>query len=143
MLLRAIGQTIGPMIKIDEHTNVAIRGRFGLLAVCVDLRKYLIFKVRINNKMQRVKYESLPNICFTYGLYGHTTALCSREEIGMMGNPMDTTTSITKESDLINREGRIDSAAVNHGVNSVAKEGNNEVTVDLSRYVEGTSLKAV
>ncbi|MBA0725575.1 hypothetical protein Golax_022153 [Gossypium laxum] len=40
-------------------------------------------------------------------------------------------------------EGRIDSAAVNHGVNSVAKEGNNEVTVDLSRYVEGTSLKAV
>ncbi|PPD82804.1 hypothetical protein GOBAR_DD20264 [Gossypium barbadense] len=103
MLLRAIGQTNGPMIRIDEHTNIAIRGRLALLVVCADLRKSLIFKVRINGKTQRVEYESLPNIYFTCTLYGHTTALCSREETGMMENSMDTTVLITKESNLINR----------------------------------------
>ncbi|KAK5795008.1 hypothetical protein PVK06_036262 [Gossypium arboreum] len=37
---------------------------------------------------------------------------------------------------------RIDSAAVNRGFDSIDKEKNNKVKVDLSRYVEGMSLKA-
>ncbi|KAH1122048.1 hypothetical protein J1N35_005208 [Gossypium stocksii] len=177
MLLQAIRQAIGPMIKINEHANVTIQGRFAWLAVCVDLRKPLIFKVQINGKTYRVEYKYLSNIYFTCGLYGHTTALYLGENIGMMENLTNTTTPVTEESDLINRvkkepfgpwmlleqkqrgrfkgsamvvnggqdnrsrglrfsvleEGGIGNAAINHGVDFVAKEGNNEVTVDLPR----------
>ncbi|XP_016747098.1 uncharacterized protein [Gossypium hirsutum] len=103
MLLRAIRKAIGLVIKTDEHTNAAIRGRFARLVVCVDLRKPLISKVQINGKTQRVEYEYLPNIYFTCGLYGHTTAFCLGKNIGMMENPTDTTAPVTEESDLINR----------------------------------------
>ncbi|PPE02244.1 hypothetical protein GOBAR_DD00703 [Gossypium barbadense] len=41
-LLKAIGQTIGPILNIDENTNIAKMGRFARLVVCIDLRKPLI-----------------------------------------------------------------------------------------------------
>ncbi|MBA0728935.1 hypothetical protein Golax_025941 [Gossypium laxum] len=133
MLLRVIRKAIGSVIKTDEHTNVAIRGRFARLVVCVDLRKPLISKVQINGKTQRVEYKYLPNIYFNCGLYGHTTALCLGKNIGMMENPTDTTAPVTEESDLINREGGIDNTTINCGVDFVSKEINNEVTVDLPK----------
>lgn len=46
------------------------------LAVCVDLRKPLMSKVRFNVHLQRVEYESLPNICFKCKQYGHGVDLC-------------------------------------------------------------------
>ncbi|MFQ6625974.1 hypothetical protein Gotur_005598 [Gossypium turneri] len=46
-------------------------GRFIRIAICVDLRKPLISKVRINGHLQRVEYESLPHVCFKCCLYGH------------------------------------------------------------------------
>ncbi|KAK5843368.1 hypothetical protein PVK06_005823 [Gossypium arboreum] len=51
-LLRAIGQTVGLVIKLDMHMDYACRGRFVRLAVCVDLRKPLVSKVRINSRLQ-------------------------------------------------------------------------------------------
>lgn len=48
---------IGPVVKIDEHMNATIRGRFARMTVCVDLKK-LISKMCINGKLQRVEYES-------------------------------------------------------------------------------------
>ncbi|MBA0704268.1 hypothetical protein Golax_016538, partial [Gossypium laxum] len=72
-LLRAIGQTIGPVVKLDVHTVSARRGRFVWLAVCVDFRKPLVSKVKINGRMLHVEYESLQNVCFKYGRYGHGT----------------------------------------------------------------------
>ncbi|MBA0692919.1 hypothetical protein Goari_010440 [Gossypium aridum] len=65
------------MVKLDVHTDCARRGRFALLAICVDLRKPLVSKVRINGRLQQVEYEALPNIFFKCGLYGHEADLCS------------------------------------------------------------------
>ncbi|MBA0729187.1 hypothetical protein Golax_023440, partial [Gossypium laxum] len=45
------------------------------MAVCVDLNKPLASKVRINGILQMVEYDALPNVCFTYGLYGHSSSL--------------------------------------------------------------------
>ncbi|PPR99269.1 hypothetical protein GOBAR_AA21382 [Gossypium barbadense] len=44
-LIRVIGQTVGPVVKLDVHTDYARRGRFAWLAVCVDLRKLLVSKM--------------------------------------------------------------------------------------------------
>lgn len=75
-LLLAIGQVIGPMVKIDAHTNATAGGRFARMAVCMDINKRLVSHVRINGRLQRVEYESLPNVCFTCGLYGHNLSFC-------------------------------------------------------------------
>ncbi|MBA0625002.1 hypothetical protein Godav_010261 [Gossypium davidsonii] len=76
-LLRATGQTVALVVKLDVHTDCARRGRFARLAVCVDFRKPLVSKVRINGRLQQVEYEALPNIFFKCGLYRHGADLCS------------------------------------------------------------------
>ncbi|XP_016673238.1 uncharacterized protein [Gossypium hirsutum] len=76
VLLRAIGQIIGPVIKLNINTNLERKGQFTRLAVCVDLQKLLISKVRINDQLQRVEYESLRNVCFQCGLYSHSSEGC-------------------------------------------------------------------
>ncbi|KAH1130394.1 hypothetical protein J1N35_001772 [Gossypium stocksii] len=70
-LLRAIGQVIRPVVKLDMHTVSACQGWFVWLAVCVDFRKSLVPKVKINGRMQHVEYESLQNVGFKCGRYGH------------------------------------------------------------------------
>ncbi|PPD89568.1 hypothetical protein GOBAR_DD13494 [Gossypium barbadense] len=77
-LPRAIGQAIGPVIKLDTHTDFSKRGKFVRLVVCVDLKKLLAPKVKINGRTQRVEYEYLPNVCFNFGLYGHCAKGCVR-----------------------------------------------------------------
>ncbi|MBA0832888.1 hypothetical protein Goarm_017244 [Gossypium armourianum] len=47
-LLKAISQAIDPVLKIDEHTDSAKKDRFARMAICVDLRKPLLSKVKIN-----------------------------------------------------------------------------------------------
>lgn len=61
------------MIKLDAHTRGAYRGRVTKLAMCVYLKKPLVSKTRINGRLQQVKYEGLPNICFKCGLFGHSS----------------------------------------------------------------------
>lgn len=73
VLLCTIGQMIRTVITLDINMNLTKRGRFTRLAVCVDLQKSLIAKVRINRRLQRVEYESLPNVYFQCGLYGHSS----------------------------------------------------------------------
>lgn len=64
---------IGTVVRIDDNTLSATRGRFAKLAICIDLRKPLVSKIRINEHLQKVQYESLPNICFNCDLHGHGT----------------------------------------------------------------------
>ncbi|MBA0749865.1 hypothetical protein Gogos_003743 [Gossypium gossypioides] len=54
-----IGQAIGSIVRIDENNDSAKRGRFARM---------------------RVKYESLPNVCFKCRLYGHRIDLCPKEQ---------------------------------------------------------------
>ncbi|MBA0641592.1 hypothetical protein Goklo_026128 [Gossypium klotzschianum] len=50
-ILKAIGKAIGSMVSINENIISATRGRFARLAICIDLRKPLISKVRINGHL--------------------------------------------------------------------------------------------
>ncbi|MBA0823041.1 hypothetical protein Goarm_019799, partial [Gossypium armourianum] len=50
-ILKAIGKSIGSMVRINENIVSATSGRFARLAICVDLRKPLISKVRINGHL--------------------------------------------------------------------------------------------
>ncbi|PPR85407.1 hypothetical protein GOBAR_AA35285 [Gossypium barbadense] len=73
---QVVCQKIGSVTKIDKQANAVRRGRFACLAVSVDLRKSLVSKVKINERIQCVEYESLLNVCFKRGLYGHNTDWC-------------------------------------------------------------------
>ncbi|KAK8574825.1 hypothetical protein V6N12_062503 [Hibiscus sabdariffa] len=59
-LITAIGECIGPVVKIDYQTDSGRRGRFACLAIKVDLRKPLVSKIIINGIVQLIEYESLP-----------------------------------------------------------------------------------
>ncbi|PPD73667.1 hypothetical protein GOBAR_DD29407 [Gossypium barbadense] len=46
------------------------------MVVFVDLEKPLTSQVLINGRLQRVEFEALPEICFSYGKYGYLKSLC-------------------------------------------------------------------
>ncbi|MFQ6660817.1 hypothetical protein Gotur_029198 [Gossypium turneri] len=45
---------------------------FARLVVCIDLKKPLVSKVKINGHTQHMEYKSLLNVCFRCGLYRHS-----------------------------------------------------------------------
>lgn len=47
-ILKAIGQAIGPVIKLVDNTKNARRGRFARMAICVNLQKHLLSKIKIS-----------------------------------------------------------------------------------------------
>ncbi|KAG8478122.1 hypothetical protein CXB51_027896 [Gossypium anomalum] len=56
-LLRAISQAIVPVVMLDIHRSSRRQGHFARLAVCVDSRKPLVSKIKINARIQKIKYE--------------------------------------------------------------------------------------
>ncbi|KAK9019640.1 hypothetical protein V6N11_054155 [Hibiscus sabdariffa] len=75
-MIKAIGECIGPIIKIDYHKENGRRGRFARMAISLDLQKPLISKLLVNSRIQIVEHESLPTICFVCGKYGHVKDIC-------------------------------------------------------------------
>lgn len=71
-----IASCIGKPIKIDSNTAFATRGRFARVCVEVDLTKALVGQFWLNNRWHCVEYESLHNICFECGKFGHITDSC-------------------------------------------------------------------
>lgn len=55
--LRYIGSAIGTVAKIDRNTTDNTRGQFVRLVIYVDLGKLLVSKVKIDGKIQLVKYK--------------------------------------------------------------------------------------
>lgn len=88
------------IVKLDIHTDYARRGCFTRLAVCVDLRKPLVSKVRINGRLQRVEYEALPNICFRCGLYGLAKEACLSDEMISSGVELEAIVPTIEKSGL-------------------------------------------
>ncbi|MBA0721858.1 hypothetical protein Golax_009362, partial [Gossypium laxum] len=75
-LLKFIRNAIRLVAKIDHNTDVKSMGWFARLAVFVDLGKPLISMVKMDERIQRVEFESLPIVCFDCGRYGHYREVC-------------------------------------------------------------------
>ncbi|MBA0640836.1 hypothetical protein Goklo_023738, partial [Gossypium klotzschianum] len=143
-----IDQVISPVVKINKHTNTTVRGCFARLAVCVDLKKLLISKVRINGRRQRVEYESLPNVYFTCGLYEYSSTLCLWSKLTMVENSTGCSEPAVEKSDCIlglrrNQTARVEIGFKNHSDHNRKQEAKFELEVDLMRFVGGKGLNAV
>ncbi|KAK5775331.1 hypothetical protein PVK06_043209 [Gossypium arboreum] len=75
-ILQAISEMVGNVIKIDLMMVKGARGQFARFAIQIDLRKPLISRLRIANRIYRVEYESLPMVCFGCGTFGHLKGDC-------------------------------------------------------------------
>ncbi|KAK5819754.1 hypothetical protein PVK06_024777 [Gossypium arboreum] len=75
--LTSIGEMIVHVIKLDDNTGNAQRGRFVRLVVLLDINKPLVSKIKINGRLQCVEYESLPSTCFSCRRYGRSCDSCS------------------------------------------------------------------
>lgn len=75
--LRPIGETIGPVLRIDTHTAAETRGRFTRLCVQVNLDKPITKLLRMGGIGQPVQYKGLNSLCFGYGHVGLGVEKCS------------------------------------------------------------------
>ncbi|CAN1128527.1 hypothetical protein LINPERHAP2_LOCUS4688 [Linum perenne] len=66
-----IGNHIRRTVRLDLATSEGARARYARVCVEVDLTKPLLGKYIIKDKVFLVEYESLDNICFSCGMYGH------------------------------------------------------------------------
>ncbi|CAN1164705.1 hypothetical protein LINPERHAP2_LOCUS25724 [Linum perenne] len=71
-----IGNHIGRTVRMDLATAEGARARYARVCVEVDLSKPLLGKYQIGDRVFLVEYESLENICFHCGIYGHKDDSC-------------------------------------------------------------------
>lgn len=64
----------------------------------IDLSKTLVAKYKLKNRIFRIEYEGLHNICFNCGIYGHSKEQCpTKETNGELNLDNDSATSENKE----------------------------------------------
>ncbi|CAN1154343.1 hypothetical protein LINPERHAP2_LOCUS19960 [Linum perenne] len=71
-----IGNYIGRTIRLDLATSKGSRYRYVRVCVEVDLTKPLLGKYMIEDRIFKIEYESLENVCFDCGCYGHKKETC-------------------------------------------------------------------
>ncbi|CAN1166149.1 hypothetical protein LINPERHAP2_LOCUS26571 [Linum perenne] len=71
-----IGNFIGKTVKLDLATSEGARCRYARVCVEVDLTKPLLGKYMIEDRVLKIEYESLENVCFDCGCYGHKIGDC-------------------------------------------------------------------
>ncbi|KAL4333578.1 hypothetical protein GQ457_07G001170 [Hibiscus cannabinus] len=76
-IFRLIATVIGRVVKIDYNTMRGARGKFARLAVMVDLNKPMLSCINIDGRIQKLEYESLHQICYKCGMYGHAKETCN------------------------------------------------------------------
>ncbi|KAH1123200.1 hypothetical protein J1N35_006360 [Gossypium stocksii] len=81
-ILEEIGNLVGRVVKLDIKTDNRERGQFSRMTVFVNLEKPLTSQVLINGRLQRVEFEAFPEICFSYGNYGHFKNSCTSSLTG-------------------------------------------------------------
>ena len=72
-VLREIGSTIGPILRIDSYTASESRVSYARLCVQVDLEKLLITSIRV---VQKITCEEVSMLFFHYGRLGHKQDSC-------------------------------------------------------------------
>lgn len=75
-VIRAIGKTLGHVLRIDYNTASGERGKFARMAVILDLAQPLTSKIIVDGKDLLVEYEGLSIICYSCGRYGHLVEAC-------------------------------------------------------------------
>ncbi|CAN1778667.1 hypothetical protein LINPERHAP1_LOCUS14459 [Linum perenne] len=80
MAVSRIGNCIGKTVQIDLATTEGARARYARVCVEVDISKPLLGKYMIEDRTFYIEYESLDNICFSCGFYGHKADACKFEE---------------------------------------------------------------
>ncbi|CAN1141420.1 hypothetical protein LINPERHAP1_LOCUS29548 [Linum perenne] len=76
-----IGNCIGKTVKLDLATSEGARARYARVCVEVYLSKPLLGKYLMEDRTYYVEYESLENICFSCGVYGHKLHACDAPTI--------------------------------------------------------------
>ena len=75
-ILSDLGNTIGPVLRIDTHTATETRGKFAGLCVQVDLEKPLIRIIKGGGLEHPVQYEGINSMCFSCGRVRHRVEVC-------------------------------------------------------------------
>ncbi|KAL8161981.1 hypothetical protein V2J09_013470 [Rumex salicifolius] len=75
-VLRLVLAGIGEVLKVDELTMEAGRGRFARVCLALDLSKPLKGSIHVNNGRYLLEYEKLNAICFSCGHFGHFQPYC-------------------------------------------------------------------
>ncbi|PPD93402.1 hypothetical protein GOBAR_DD09648 [Gossypium barbadense] len=65
---------------MDFDTDSRSRGQFTRMVIYVKLDKPLVLQVLVNGVLQKVEYEALPTICFSYRKYGYTKEIYASKE---------------------------------------------------------------
>lgn len=70
-MVKSIGASVGNMIKVDINTTDEVREKYARLAMVVVLRRPLVSKVQVRDRVQIIEYKNLPIICFNCSRAGH------------------------------------------------------------------------
>ncbi|CAN1294702.1 hypothetical protein LINPERPRIM_LOCUS22561 [Linum perenne] len=91
--VKRIGDFIGKTVRLDLATAEGARGRYARVCIEVDITKPLIGKYLIDDKVLKIEYESLENMCFDCGFYGQKKETCSLNVEAQAKKPMEAQTS--------------------------------------------------
>ncbi|CAN1135057.1 hypothetical protein LINPERHAP2_LOCUS8635 [Linum perenne] len=76
MAVHRIGNFIGKAVRLDLAMLEGSRCRYARVCVELDLTKPLLGTYMIEDRVLKIEYESLENVCFDCGLYGHKKGTC-------------------------------------------------------------------
>lgn len=79
-VVRAIGEVLDKVLKIDYNTTSGARWKFARMVVLLDLTKPLTSKIEVDGWLLRIEYEGLPSICFSCEHYGHLEETCPAKQ---------------------------------------------------------------
>lgn len=78
-VIKIIGELIRRVIELNSNIGRAQREHYVRMAILLDLNKPIISKIKIDGRVRRVEYESLPNVSFACGYYGHMRENCATQ----------------------------------------------------------------
>ncbi|CAN1156099.1 hypothetical protein LINPERHAP2_LOCUS20751 [Linum perenne] len=80
LAITRIGNSIRKTVCLDLATEEGAHACYARVCVELDLTKPLLGKYIIDNRVLRIEYKSLENICFSCGFYGHKLDRCPKLE---------------------------------------------------------------
>lgn len=78
-ILAKIGNCFDRVLRIDETTLNRNRAQFARIGVEIDLGKPLQSEFVFRNQIRYIQYESLHEVCFGCGKYGHRMEACPKK----------------------------------------------------------------